>query len=90
MVKLEQDHVHVVIFIQNFMIEGIIHTLLKERLSDFLNVPRQFIPVTRASIYKLPDKELVDKVKFLDLNKNYITAIFPKDERGENTSENEG
>ncbi|MFH1784158.1 MAG: hypothetical protein ABH868_04600 [bacterium] len=89
MVKVDQDHVHVVIFIQNFIIEGTIHTLMKERLSDFLNVSRKFIPVTSASIYKLPEKELVDKVKFMDINKDYITAIFPRDERGEDTSENE-
>lgn len=90
MARVEQDKVEVVVFIHNFMIEGTIYTLTKERLSDFLNVPRQFIPVTGASIYLLPEKKLVDKVKFLDINKNYISAIFPRDERGEVTGESQG
>ncbi len=90
MAKVEQDKLDVVIFIQNFMIEGTIYTLTRERLSDFLNVPRQFIPVTGADIYLLPEKRLVDKVKFLDINKNYISAIFPKEERGDLTSESQG
>ena len=87
MAKVEQDKVDVVVFIHNFMIEGTIYTLTRERLSDFLNTHRQFIPVTGASIYLLPDKKLLDKVEFLDINRNYISAVFPKEERGEATSE---
>ncbi len=82
MAKVKQEQVEVVIFIQNFMVEGTIYTLPGERLSDFLNVPMQFIPVTDGNIYILPERKLIYNVEFLNLNKNYISAIFPKKERG--------
>ena len=78
MPKMEQEKVAVVIFIQNFMIEGTVYTLPGERLSDFLNVPKKFIPVTQASIYQLPARELIYKVEFLNLSVDYVSAIFPK------------
>lgn len=78
MAKMEQEQVEVIIFIQNFMVEGTVYTLPGERLSDFLNMPKKFIPVTKANIYLLADKQLVYQVDFLDLNVDYISAIFPK------------
>jgi hypothetical protein len=78
MSRPEQEKVEVVIFIQDFMVEGIVYTLPGERLSDFLNVPKKFIPVTSASIYQLPTRDLVYKVEFLNLSVNYISAVFPK------------
>ncbi|MFH1239203.1 MAG: hypothetical protein V1653_03720 [bacterium] len=84
MPKMEQEKVEIVAFIQNFMIEGTVYTLPGERLSDFLNMPKKFIPVTKASIYQLPEKKLVYQVDFLNLSVDYISAIFPKPgERGE-------
>ena len=55
-----------------------VYTLPSERLSDFLNVPKKFIPVTQASIYQLPGRELVYRVDFLNLNVDYVSTIFPK------------
>ena len=78
MAKMEQEKVVVVILIQDFMIEGTVYTLPGERLSDFLNVPKKFIPVTQASIYQLPDRKLVYQIEFLNLNVEYVSAIFPK------------
>ena len=88
MARVGQDQIRVVVFIQNFMIEGTIYTLSGERISDFLNTPMQFIPVTDVNIYILPERKLVYEVEFLNLNKNYISAIFPKKERGKQSSEN--
>ena len=67
----------VVICLEDRKIKGTIYNP-RGRLTDFINDPqKQFIPVTHPTIYSLDEKEkLIERLKFLKLNKNFIVSIF--------------
>ena len=83
-IKSKKIHLGVIIFTRELKIKGTIH-LPGGRLTDFLNnkeigQAEFFIPITDAVIHNKDDNELLYKTKFLGINKNQITLIFPEDE----------
>lgn len=81
MQNIEQQEIMVCIHTQNYRITGKIHLPPGGRLSDFINAQRNFIPVTEATMETgSTGEKLAFKIRFLNLNKNYIVAIFPLSE----------
>ncbi len=83
-IKTKKLNLKVIIFTRNLKIVGTIH-LPGGRLTDFLNnkefgEAEFFIPITDAVIHNKNDNEQLYKTKFLGINKNQITLIFPIDE----------
>ena len=79
--RMEKTKNEVVIFTKNFKIEGEIHILEGERITDFMCAldKKQFIPVTNASIYKFDGLSYLYKAKYLSLNKDDISLLIPKE-----------
>ncbi|MEW5766271.1 MAG: hypothetical protein AB1797_01420 [bacterium] len=85
MLKSEYDKINAVIFTDYYRLEGTIHVKAGDRFSDFLNVSKDFIPLTNVSLYTMPDNTLLYQVGFLGLNRKDITIIFPANERKRET-----
>ena len=76
--KIKKERLQVVIFTQNYRVEGEVHIQPGSRLTDFINVgDKSFIAVTNARVYNLSEEEPVHVVDFLTLNRNGITMAFP-------------
>ncbi len=78
--RIEREKVPVIIYMKDFKIEGNLHIPPGGRLTDFINISnKQFIPVTDAVIYN-PKSESLYNVGLMQVNKNFIQALFPKEE----------
>lgn len=78
--KISQTQVEVVIFMQTSRIEGKLHLPSGGRLTDYLALAeRKFVPITDASIYILPENRLLCSVPFVNVNKDFVIYIYPKD-----------
>lgn len=77
--KSKRDKVEVVIYTQQFRVQGEVHTQPGGRLSDFVNsrADQIFIPVTNAKIYPVSEERLLFTVDFIAINRNRISMIFP-------------
>ena len=85
--KSKQVNLKVVIFTSDMKIIGTMHTP-GGRLTDFLNSngaseTELFIPITDASIYAKNSDALLYFAKFLSINKEQITFIFPMEDNAE-------
>lgn len=78
MVKKEARKI--VIFVENFRIEGYIYVIPSGRIVDELNKNTNFIPVTDCVIYDKDTSLEVDKINFIVVNKNFISLAFPPEE----------
>ena len=78
MVKKEPKRV--VIYIDNYKIEGYMYLIPGARVVDEFNKQIQFIPLTDCIIYDNVSSLEIDRVNFMVVNKNRITFIFPTDE----------
>ena len=78
--KPDRDEIGVIIYLSNCKIKGKMFLPPGGRVSDFVNSPvRQFIPVTDAEIDSIGGEKWSYRVKFLNLNKNEIVTLFPKE-----------
>jgi predicted YcjX-like family ATPase len=78
--KPQREKIEAIIYLRSCKIKGTIFLPPGGRLSDFINSPvRQFIPVKDASIESITSDKWSYNVKFLNLNKNEIVTIFPKE-----------
>jgi hypothetical protein len=71
----------VIVFLDDYRIEGTIHLHFKQRLLDFINVAdmnKGFFPMTDAKIYSLKNNQLLDSVEFISINREKVTLIFFK------------
>ena len=78
--KVPRDLMDVVIYTHNHRVEGRIHYPPGGRLTDVMNfrVETMFMAVTHAQIYTVSGEDRLHNVEFLDINRNQITMIFPK------------
>jgi hypothetical protein len=78
MVKKEPRRV--IIYIDNYKIEGYIYLIPSARILDEFNKSNQFIPLTDCIIYDNSTSLEIDRVNFMVINKNRTTLIFPLEE----------
>ena len=79
--KVQKQPVKAVIYTKSFMINGIVHLLPTERLTDLLDAANKaFLPVTDAMVYTVLDHQIVGRTKFLSLNKNEIVIMYTDDD----------
>ena len=79
--QVEKEKFHAIIFIGRLKVEGIIHLLPQERVTDFLDsAETEFLPVTCATVYNIDSGESLHSSKFMSLNKREIHLICPADE----------
>ncbi len=64
-------------------IRGNIHVRIGDRLSDEINQPTQFLPVTSVIIYN-PSGEILYHCDFLAVNREHIVWLMPVAERHTN------
>ena len=77
-IQIEKEKFHAVIFTGSLKIEGVIHLLPQERMTDYLGATEKtFIPVTEATVSNINTGEVLHKTKFLSLNKNEVMVICP-------------
>lgn len=86
-IKSKKVNLKVVIFTSDTKIIGTIH-IQGGRLTDFLNnrgtvETELFIPITDASIYAKDSDDMLYFAKFLSINREQITFIFPLDDDSE-------
>ena len=86
-IKSNKVSLKVVAFTSDMKIIGTIH-IPGGRLTDFLNSKgasetELFIPITDASIYSKDSDNLLYFAKFLGINKEQITLIFPLEDNSE-------
>lgn len=86
-IKSNKVSLKVIVFTGDMKIIGIIH-IPGGRLTDFLNntggsETELFIPITDASIYSKDSENLLYFTKYLGINKEHITLIFPLEDNSE-------
>ena len=75
--KIDKEKYQAVIYTSQFKINGTVHLLPEERLTDFLgDQENRFVPVTDATVSQLDGQELTS-TDFLCLNKDEVTLIIP-------------
>ena len=83
-IQIEKEKFHAIIFTCSLKIEGDIHLLPQERITDYLDATEKpFIPVTEATVSNINNGEILHKAKFLSLNKNEVMVICPTECDGE-------
>lgn len=65
-------------------IKGYVHVRRGDRLSDEINQPNVFLPVTRAEIFNSAGEKLYD-CDFLAINRQHIIWLMPVEEHENNT-----
>ncbi len=76
--QVEKEKFHAIIFIGRFKVEGVIHLLPQERVTDFLDsAETEFLPVTCATVYNVDTGDELHFAKFMSLNKKEIQVICP-------------
>lgn len=78
MVKKESKRV--VIFVENYRVEGYMYLIPGARIVDELNKNTQFLPLTNCIIYDKDSSLEIDRVNFMVINKNRVTLVFPPEE----------
>ncbi|MCX6005321.1 MAG: hypothetical protein NT082_06585 [Chloroflexi bacterium] len=80
-----RQKLEVVIYTQTLKIVGTVHTMPDSRLVDFMNSrflnfkeADLFIVVTDATVYILPQENLLQSAEFLTINKRAIMLVLPK------------
>jgi len=86
-IKSNKVNLKVVVITSDMKVIGTIH-LPGGRLTDFLNSKgasetELFIPITDASIYPKDSDDLLYFAKFLGINKEQITLIFPLEDNSD-------
>ncbi len=76
-VRAVKESVRVILLTGTYRVEGYIHVVPGGRLLDEVNKEREFIPVTKASIYALDGDAPLDTLDFVAVNKAQVVMIAP-------------
>jgi hypothetical protein len=79
-VQTKKDRVKVVVYVDEWRVEGDLHVLSDSRLTDALNARmKDFLAITDATIYDARSGEKLVDTKFLDINRTSISIIYTID-----------
>lgn len=76
-VRAVKESIRVILLTSTYRVEGYIHVVPGGRLLDEVNKEREFIPITKASIYALDGEAPLDILDFVAINKNQVVMIAP-------------
>ena len=76
-VRAVKESIRVILLTSTYRVEGYIHVVPGGRLLDEVNKEREFIPITKASIYALDGEAPLDTLDFDAINKNQVVMIAP-------------
>lgn len=78
--QTKKDRVKVVVYVDEWRVEGDLHVLSDSRLTDALNARmKDFLAITDATIYDARSGEKLVDTKFLDINRTSISIIYTID-----------
>jgi hypothetical protein len=79
-IRVRKTTFKVIIYTQANKIFGTIHTMPGDRLIDFMNskAADTFVVVTDASVYSLPEENLIQSTEYFAINRQAIMMIFPQ------------
>ncbi|MFO7760699.1 MAG: hypothetical protein ACQES8_09350 [Thermodesulfobacteriota bacterium] len=76
--KVDKESVEAVIITEKLKILGCVYMFADERVTDFMESSvNQYLAVTDSVIYNLDSEKCVDRVAYLCVKKEHITAIYP-------------
>jgi hypothetical protein len=79
-VKTNKEKVSVVVYVDDWRIEGDLHVLADSRLTDALNARmKDFLAITDAKIFDARTGDLQTTASFIDINRNSISLIHTVD-----------
>ena len=76
-VRAVKETIRVILLTATYRLEGDIHVVPGGRLLDEINKEREFIPVTRATIYDLNGDSPLDTLDFIAVNKSLVVMVAP-------------
>jgi hypothetical protein len=76
-VRSVKESIRVILLTTTYRVEGHIHVVPGGRLLDEINKEREFIPVTKASIYTIDGEAPLDTLDFVAINKTQVVMIAP-------------
>jgi Family of unknown function (DUF6812) len=75
-----KEKVKVVVYVDDWRVEGDLHVLSESRLTDALNARlKDFLAITDATIYDAKSGEELVTTRFLDINRASISIIYTVD-----------
>ncbi len=69
--------VKVIIILSQYRVTGKVHLHPGQRLSDYVNGVKDFIPMTDARVYQLDGKTEVNRMSLLEVNVRHVLLIYP-------------
>ena len=80
-IHTNKDKMRVVVYVNDWRVEGDMHILTESRLTDSLNAKtKDFLAITDATIYDARSGEKLVETKFLDINRASISIVYTIDE----------
>ena len=76
-VRAVKETIRVILLTSTYRLEGDIHVVPGGRLLDEINKEREFIPVTRATIYEIHGDNPLDTLDFIAVNKSQVVMVAP-------------
>jgi len=75
--KQPRISVRVVVILSQYRVTGKIHLHPGQRLSDYVNSVKNFIPMTDTRVYQLDGKTEINRIGLLEVNIQHVLLIYP-------------
>ncbi|MBI3929378.1 MAG: hypothetical protein HY319_27780 [Armatimonadetes bacterium] len=66
-----------ILLTNSYRLEGDIHVVPGGRLLDEINKERDFIPLTRATVFAVGGERPLDTLDFIAVNKSLVVMVAP-------------
>lgn len=76
-VRAVKESIRIILLTSTYRVEGYLHVVPGGRLLDEVNKEREFIPLTRASIYTLDGETPLDTLDFVAINRAQVVMLAP-------------
>jgi len=73
---VEKQRLPVVICMNNWRVEGMLHITYHHRALDVLNGPENFVPITSARVFNSVTNEMIAELDFLAVTKRQIVLFY--------------
>jgi hypothetical protein len=73
---VEKQRLPVMICMNNYRVEGMLHITYHHRALDVLNGPETFVPITSARIFNSATNEMIAELDFIAITKRQIVLFY--------------